>query len=196
MTAATATPSKPQQPAPTLSRRGLFLAFLRAGCAFGGGPGVMAVLEDELVHRRKVVSRDDFLAHYTLGRVVPSGTTSALAVAYGYRFGGLSGTVAALGGLLLPGVSLTILLTALYAALRSSPLLPFLSATLPPAALAFIVAAALRFGRGVFRPSLDLLLAAGALTAAMALSLHPCLILLAGGLIGAVGFSRGGGEGP
>jgi len=143
-----------------------------------------------------VVSRDDFLTHYTLGRLVPSGTTSALAVAYGYRFGGLSGTVAALGGLLLPGVSLTILLTALYAALRSSPLLPLLSRMLLPAALAFIVAAAFRFGREVFRPSLDLLLAAGALIAAVALPLHPCLILLAGGIIGAVGFSRGGGEGP
>jgi chromate transporter len=80
----------------------LFAVFFRAGLAFGGGLGILAVLEDELVVKRPVVSREDCLAIYGLGRLVPSGTMTALAVAYGHRFGGPLGTVVALVALALP----------------------------------------------------------------------------------------------
>ena len=36
--------------------------------------------------------REDFLATYAIGRIVPSGTMTAMAVAYGYRFGGWLGS--------------------------------------------------------------------------------------------------------
>ncbi len=71
----------------------LFSIFFKAGLAFGGGLGILAVLEDELVSKRHAVSRDEFLSIYGIGRIVPSGTMTALAVTYGYKFGGLSGTL-------------------------------------------------------------------------------------------------------
>jgi len=40
---------------PGLSRVELFLIFLKAGLAFGGSLGILAVLEDELVSKRRVV---------------------------------------------------------------------------------------------------------------------------------------------
>jgi chromate transport protein ChrA len=39
----------------------LFLIFLKAGLAFGGGLGIIAVLEEELVTKRRLVSREEFL---------------------------------------------------------------------------------------------------------------------------------------
>ena len=60
----------------------LFVIFLRAGLAFGGGLGILAVLEDELVTKRQALTREEFLADYALGRIVPSGTMSALAGCY------------------------------------------------------------------------------------------------------------------
>ena len=45
---------------------------------------------------------NEFLTIYGIGRIVPSGTMTALAVAYGYKFGGLTGTVIALAALSLP----------------------------------------------------------------------------------------------
>jgi chromate transporter len=81
------------------TRGELFLIFLKAGLAFGGGLGILAVLEDELVYKRRAVTKEEFLTIYGIGRIVPSGTMTALAVAYGYKFGGLSGTVIALTAL-------------------------------------------------------------------------------------------------
>ena len=73
--------------------RDLFVIFLKAGLAFGGGLGILAVLEDELVTKRKALTREEFLTVYALGRIVPSGTMTALAAAFGTRFGGAPGSV-------------------------------------------------------------------------------------------------------
>ncbi len=176
-----------------LTYRELFTIFLKAGLAFGGGPGMLAVLEDELVSKRGVIRRDDFLAAYSIGRIVPSGPVTALAVAYGYRFGGLFGTLVTLVALVLPAFLLTIGLTITYGYLKDGPLLTVFPITILPAAIAFIVAAALRLGKHVLRPSVDLLLAAGAFIGATAFNLNPALLFVLGGVVGVVVFRRGEG---
>src|SRR5437773_1946181 len=157
-----------------VTRGDLFSIFLRAGLAFGGGLGILAVLEEELVNKRRAVTTDEFLTIYGIGRIVPSGTMTALAVAYGYKFGGLSGTVIALTALSLPVFVLTIALTIAYHYLRNSRLFDLLPVTIMPAALALIVVAALKLGKDVFRPSLELIIAGVAFSLALFLRLNPC----------------------
>ena len=171
---------------PTLvTRSDLFLIFLKAGLAFGGGLGILGELEDELVERRGAVTRKEFLTIYGIGRIVPSGTMTALAVAYGYKFGGLTGTVIALAALSLPVFVLTVALTVAYHYLRNSRLFDLLPVTIMPAALALIAVAAFKLGKDVFRPSRELIIAGAAFALAFFLRLNPALILLAGGVLGA-----------
>jgi chromate transporter len=171
-----------------LSRGELFLIFLKAGLSFGGGLGILAVLEDELVSQRRVVSREEFLTIYGIGRIVPSGTMTALAVAYGYKFGGMLGTIIALSALALPAFVLTVALTIAYHYLRASRLIGLLPVTIMPAALALIVVAALKLGKDIFRPSIELVIAGVAFACALFLQLNPALLLLAGGVVGALMF--------
>jgi chromate transporter len=173
-----------------VTRGELFLIFLKAGLAFGGGLGILAVLEDELVDKRRVVTKEEFLTIYGIGRIVPSGTMTALAVAYGYRFGGLPGTVIALAALSLPVFVLTIALTIAYHYLRNSRLFDLFPVTILPAALGLIVVAALKLGKNVFHPSRELILAAVAFALALFLRLNPALILLAGGVLGAFALQK------
>ncbi len=168
----------------------LFMIFVKAGCAFGGGLGILAVLEDELVTRRQALSKEEFLATYALGRVVPSGTMTALAVAYGFQFGGWFGTVLALTGLILPAFGLTIGLTIAYSFLKNSEFIQLLPVTVLPAALAFIVVAAIRLGKDVFRPSLDFVLAAAAFGGAFFFNFNPAILLVLGGVTGIFIFGR------
>jgi chromate transporter len=174
---------------PTLGYRDVFAIFFKAGLAFGGGLTILGVLQDELVERRRLMSREEFLAIYSLGRIVPSGTSTALAVAYGYRFAGLLGTVIALLALVLPGFASTVLLAAFYGVLRASPYFAYVPVTLLPASLGFIVAAALRLGQDVFRPSLDLLVAVGAFVGAFVLGVNPAILLVLGGVAGVLAFA-------
>ena len=173
-----------------ITRGALFFIFLKAGLAFGGGLGILAVLEDELVDKRRAVTKGEFLTTYGIGRIVPSGTMTALAVAYGYKFGGLSGTVIALAGLSLPVFVLTVVLTIAYHYLRSSSIFDLLPVTIMPAALGLIVVAALKLGKDVFHPSRELIIAGVAFVLALFFRGNPALILLAGGALGAFVLER------
>lgn len=183
-----------QPPTGQLTLGQLFLIFVKAGFAFGGGLGILAVLESELVERHRVIDREEFLATYGLGRIVPSGTMTALAVAFGHRWGGQVGVLVALSGLTLPAFVLTVILTMLYSVVRETDLLSWLEVSVLPAALALVVASAIKLGNNVFRPSYDLLLALLAFVAAL-LGINTALLLLLAGVAGGVVFRDSGGGG-
>lgn len=175
-----------------VSYREIFWIFLKAGLAFGGGLGILAVMEDELVTRRKAISREDFLTYYGIGRIVPSGTMTALAVAYSYRLGGFWGTVIALTAMVIPAFVITVLLTLLYQYFKDTDLSSWLNVSVLPAALALILTAAIKLGKDVFRPSVEFLLAAAAFAAVFFFDWNPALVLVGGGLLGILAFRSSG----
>jgi chromate transporter len=170
----------------TMTRTAIFGLFFRAGLAFGGGLGILAVLEEQLVRRRAVITRDEFLATYSLGRIVPSGTMTALAVALGYRLGGWSGTVMALAGLALPAFTSTVALTIGYTAVRDTSLFALVPSTILPAALALVAGAAVNLSAALGRRVPDLALAGTMLIVSALLRINPPVLLIVGGLAGAV----------
>ncbi len=181
-------------PSSRLSLSGIFWIFFKAGLAFGGGLSILASLEEELVRRRSIVTREDFLTTYSLGRIVPSGTMTALAVAFGYRLGGWSGTVAALLGLTLPGFASTVTLIAGYTALKNTRLFALLPVTILPAALALVAAAAANLSRTVATRAPELTIAGVALLASVVFRVNPSILLLLGGAVGAFLLRPRGGE--
>jgi chromate transporter len=168
----------------------IFLIFFKAGCAFGGGLGVLAILEEELVVRRRIMGRSDLLTLWSIGRIVPCGTMTAVTVAIGHRFGGFLGSVVALGAVILPGFCCTVAMAAAYSVLGQGTALLYVKVTLIPAALAIILAAALRISREIAWPSWELALAVAALAGELAFRPNPTLLLLGGGAVGAI-FLRG-----
>jgi chromate transport protein ChrA len=171
---------------PSVSLRTLFVMFLKIGLSFGAGTGMSAVLQEELVRKRQAIGRGEFMALYGLARLVPSGSMTALAVAVGYRYQGVPGTLVVLLAMILPAFSVTVLLTVAYTSLAGSFALHVVNLTLMPAALALVVVSAFRLGREFFTPSLELVLAVGAGGGVLLFGLNPSLMLLAGGLIGAL----------
>jgi chromate transporter len=171
---------------PAISLGVLFRLFLKIGLSFGAGTAMSAILQDELVRKRQAIARRDFFALYGLARLVPSGSFTALAVAIGYRYQGWLGTVAALTAMILPGFTLTVLLTVVYTLLANSTGLRIINLTLMPAALALVVVSAFNLGREFFTPSIELLLVIAGALSVLVFGLNPSLVLLAGGAIGAV----------
>lgn len=186
MSDATASPPPPPAESTRIGLWPLFLIFLRGGGAFGGGTGIAAMLQDELVQRRRAIARADFLTIYALSRIVPSGTVSALAVAFGHRFQGLRGSFVALLAMILPSFVLTLLFTIAYEQLAGTPVFAVLQASVLPAAFATMVVGALQLGREFARPSVELVLMVGVFLGAVVLQLDAPFMLIGGGLIAAL----------
>jgi chromate transporter len=168
----------------------LFWLFLRAGLNFGGGLAITGLLMDELVERRRLLTRPQFLTLYGLARVLPGGTLTAHAIGLGYRFGGPLGSVVALAGVSLPVLVPAIGLAALYEYLRGSPLLEFVPVTLLPAGVALLFGAVIQLGKEVAKPSLELAIAVVGLIGGLIFNVHPGILLMLGGVAGAI-FLRG-----
>jgi chromate transport protein ChrA len=154
-----------------------------------------AVLQDELVGKRHAIRRGDFMVLYGLARLVPSGSMTALAVAIGYRYQRLAGTVVVLFAMIAPGFTLMVLLTIAYELLVGTPVMRVLELTLMPAAVALVVVSTFRLGAEFFTferrkvmyvPSVELLLVIGGGAGVLAFGFNPALLLLAGGCVGAV----------
>lgn len=102
----------------------LFLVFLKLGSfAFGGVYGMLSFFEKELVDRRGWIGADELAEGVALGQMTPGPPIVNVGVFVGYRLRGLRGALVATAGQILPGFLVVLVVGALYAELRSSPIL-------------------------------------------------------------------------
>jgi chromate transporter len=175
---------------PKLSLGQLFIIFFKAGCGFGGGLGVLALLQEQLVTLRRILPDKELMTLWSIGRLMPSGTMTAVAVAVGNRLCGFPGTVVALIAMIIPGFICVLVLTIAYAYLAHGAVLTYIDATLLPAALGIVVVSAIRLGKPLFRVSLDIVFAIITCLLLLVTHMNPALMLLVGGIAGAF-FLRG-----
>src|SRR5215469_4737471 len=168
-------------PGPRLSLKELFLVFFKAGCAFGGGLGVLGLLQEELVTLRRILPDKELLTLWSIGRIMPSGTMTAVAVAVGHRLCGFAGTIVALVAMILPGFVCVVVLTIAYGYLAHGAVLEYIDATLLPAALGIVWISAIRLGRPLFRVSLDIVFAIVACLLLLITHMNPAVMLVIGG---------------
>jgi chromate transporter len=99
----------------------VLLGFLRIGAlAFGGGSATIVAMR-ELALRRRWVTEEEFLETVVLSRVTPGITILAQTILIGRKVDGVRGIIAAVVGMLLPSVTITILLARLYVSVRDQP---------------------------------------------------------------------------
>ena len=181
---------------PGVTLFGLALAFLKIGCiGFGGGMATIALMEEELVRRRRLLDPDEFLHGVGLGQVLGPFAVNA-SIFIGYRLYGLAGALLCAGAFLVPSVLLVIGLSWLYFTYHRIPALQGAMAGLGPVVIALILGAAWSMGRKALRAWPAWAVAALALGASL-LKTNPVYTLVAAGAIGLLlGKKRlAGGEG-
>ncbi|HEY1570224.1 MAG TPA: chromate transporter [Pseudonocardiaceae bacterium] len=92
----------------------MLLAFARIGATSFGGGSATTVAMREMVLRRGWLNEDEFLDTMVLSRLTPGITILAQALLIGRAVAGIRGLVAALAGLMLPSVVITITLAEVY----------------------------------------------------------------------------------
>jgi chromate transporter len=167
-------------PLPRPSFSGLVLLFLKLGAiGFGGGMAVVALLEDELVQRRRVMDHEEFLHGIALGQLLgPFAVNTSLFV--GYRLFGLLGGLACAAAFLLPSVSLVVVLSWVYFRFHTIPALQAALVGLGPVVIALIVNASWSMGRKAVRSWPAGVLAALALVLALGKVPSPVILLIGG----------------
>ena len=107
---------RPPRPA---SLKVLFWSF--AALALQGFGGVLAVVQRELVERRRWLSREEFVEDWAVAQILPGPNVINLSLMLGDRYFGLRGAFTALAGLLAFPLVIVLLLASFFALVADQP---------------------------------------------------------------------------
>lgn len=164
--------------------------FLRLGTvSFGGPASHLAMMEDEVVVRRRWLSREQFLDLLGATNLIPGPNSTEMAIHVGYTQAGWRGLLVAGGCFIVPAAILTLVFAHLYVRFGMLPQAGSMLAGVKPAAVAIICGAVIRFSKLMVRNRL--MLGIGVLVLALNL-LHTgeVLLLFGAGLVGALWENR------
>lgn len=97
----------------------LFISFTLL--ALQGFGGVLAVVQQNLVEKKKWLTREEFVEEWAVAQIMPGPNVVNLALVIGGRYFGLRGALAALAGMLLVPLMLLLLLAIIYAHVADHP---------------------------------------------------------------------------
>jgi chromate transporter len=163
--------------------------FLRLGAtAFGGPAAHVALMQYEVVHKRRWLSQEEFLDLYGATNFIPGPNSTELAIHIGYRRRGWAGLFVAGACFIVPAALIVAALAWAYVSYGGLPEVRGILYGVKPVILAVIAQAVLALGRSALKTKLLLILAIGALSARL-MGMNELLILACAGLIALV-FSR------
>ncbi|HTH43667.1 MAG TPA: chromate transporter [Oxalicibacterium sp.] len=89
--------------------------------ALQGFGGVMAVVQRELVERKRWLTREEFVEDWAVAQIMPGPNVVNLSIIIGGRYFGLRGAIAAFAGILSVPLMLILMIAVLYAPYAHEP---------------------------------------------------------------------------
>ena len=157
--------------------------FLKLGTIGFGGPAAhIALIEDEVVRRRRWLSREAFLDYVGATNLMPGPNSTELAIEIGRDRGGWPGLLVAGVSFILPAGTIVTLVAWAYMRFGQLPASLAVLAGVKPVVIAIVAQALVRLGRTALRTVPLALLAAAAVVATL-LGVNELIVLLSAALV-------------
>ena len=184
----TTTTDQPVSSARTRGQRTLDIAsvFLKIGfTAFGGPAALIGMTQDEVVKRRKWLTREHFIDIVAITNLIPGPNATEIAIMVGYLYAGWLGVITAGLCIIVPAAAISALLGWIYVTWGALPIIaPFFLGIKP--VVVTIVAAAVWNLAGSITRDWRLIVISVATGMAALLSGNEIAALLVGGVVGAL----------
>jgi chromate transporter len=173
----------PSNPRPL---RQLAALFLKLGVtAFGGPAAHIAMMEDEVVHRRPWLTRDEFLDLLGATNLIPGPNSTELAIHIGHRHAGWPGLLVAGACFILPAAVIVTAIAWAYVEFGNLPKAQGLLYGIKPVIIAIVLQALWGLGKSALKNHLLIGVAIVGVAAGF-LGVNELVILFAAGLLVAV----------
>lgn len=126
--------------------------FLKLGITAFGGPAThVAMMDEEIIKKRKWVSSESFLDFYGVTNLLPGPNSTELAIHLGYERGGWLGLIIAGVCFILPAMMIVTAFAAVYVSYGSLPEISGIMNGIKPVIIAVILQALLRLGKSALK---------------------------------------------
>jgi len=177
----------------TVTLTALFLTLLKVGCtSFGGFMALIAAVQNYVVHRRKLISHEEFLDAISLAAILPGPVAVNVVAFVGFRIRGGKGALVSVAGVILPSFLLIVGLSFLYFQVGHVPAVGRFLHGFIPAVAAIIFVAAWNMGSKAITGIREAALALGAAAILMGIGglAATLVVIVLSGLIGALLFTN------
>jgi len=165
------------------SLRELALLFLKLGTiAFGGPAAHIAMMEDEVVRRRRWMTHDEFLDLLGATNLIPGPNSTEMAIHIGHRRAGWKGLVVAGACFILPAMLIVTGFAWAYVRYGSVPQVKSVLYGVKPVIIVIVLQALWSLGRAAMKTKLLAVIGIAGVVLTF-LGLHELLVLLGGGLV-------------
>ena len=128
--------------------------FLKLGTIGFGGPAAhIAMMEDEVVRRRRWLSRDDFLDLVGATHLIPGPNSTEMAIHIGYRRAGFAGLLLAGSCFILPAAAIVGIIAWAYIRYGTLPQLEIILKSVKPVIIVVVLQAMLVLGKTAIKSS-------------------------------------------
>ncbi len=128
------------------------LVFLKLGVtAFGGPAAHVAMMEEEIISKRKWISKEKFMDFYGATNLLPGPNSTELAIHLGYERGGILGLIIGGVSFILPAMLSVIILAIIYGRYGELPEITGISYGIKPVVIAVILQALIRLAKSVLK---------------------------------------------
>ena len=165
-----------------------FRFWLKLGfISFGGPTGQIAIMQTELVEKKKWISQSRFLHVLNFCMLLPGPEATQLAIYVGWLLHKIRGGVVAGAFFVIPSIFVLWMLSYVYAAFGNLPWIAAIFYGLKPAVTAIVLVAVIRIGRKALRNAVMWMLAAVAFVAIYFFKLPFPAIVFGAGIFGFLG---------
>jgi chromate transporter len=163
--------------------RELALLFLRLGTIAMGGPAAhIAMMEDEVVRRRRWVTHERFLDMLGVCNLIPGPNSTEMAIHIGQQQAGLPGLIVAGACFILPAAAIVLAIAWMYVRFGTMPQAVGLLYGIKPVIIAVVLQAMWGLGRVAIRSKMLAVLAIVSLVASL-YEVNDLIVLLGGGVV-------------
>lgn len=164
----------------------LALGWGRVGLfGFGGGPGMIPLMQVECVHTQGWVTDEQFLEALAAASALPGPIAVKMSVMIGAQTAGVPGAIAALVGVVVPSVTLISVLAGLLMQFRQAPAVSGAMRAVQPAVIGLLAWTVVSLAPDGIRSMPGALIAGGALMALM-FKVHPAVVIVTAMGLGAL----------
>lgn len=161
----------------------MFRTFFKIGAfAFGGGYGMIPIVQDEIVRKRKWISEEDFLDAMAIAQGSPGAMAVNVSIYVGYKVKGPIGAVTAVLGSVLPSFFIILIIGKYLYQFRDNPILDKVFLGVKPAIVALILSAVFTLGRSARLGPKQVGVSIVTIILIGFLGISPIYLILAGGI--------------
>lgn len=165
----------------------LFLSFFRVALVtHGGGYAMVAVVEDDLINKQKLLSEDDFFETISVCQSFPGPLAVTSSLFVGYKVAKLPGALAAFIGALLPPFIFIFIISTCFLSFEHNIYIKYILKGIDATVPMLMLLAVVNFGKKMNKTPHNIIIALIALIALAVFKINPAFIVIISAIYGII----------